>query len=177
MERRHFGDRGRPSVSGHGAWRVPRLPSDDGQAAVRAAGFVDLRPTCEASTSQCARCTPAYKLATAGACRFNVNFRFEGKTTQLDTRGLRDLQRLIATLAKPEYAGKSLVLVGFSDASGGPTASLARSNDTARAIADQLRARGLRVRGTHGIGGDMPIADDTSDVGRERNRRVELWLR
>lgn len=146
--------------------------SDDGQAAVRAAGLVDLRPTCEASTSQCARCTPAYRLATAGACRFNVNFRFEGKTTELDTRGLRDLQRLIATLAKPEYAGKSLVLVGFSDASGGPVASLTRSNDPARSIADQLRARGLRLRGTHGFGGDSKRRSARSTAASAARTRI-----
>jgi phosphate transport system substrate-binding protein len=150
--------------------------SDDGQAVVRASGFVDLRPACETPATKCARCTPVYKRATAGACRFNVSFRFENRQ-QLDTRGVRDLQRLSAALSKPEYAGKSLVLVGFSDGSGGPAASLTRSADATKAIAEQLRARGLRVGGTFSFGADMPIADDTTDAGRERNQRVELWLR
>jgi outer membrane protein OmpA-like peptidoglycan-associated protein len=28
-----------------------------------------------------------------------------------------------------------------------------------------------------GFGPDMPVADDATEEGRERNRRVEVWLR
>jgi len=44
------------------------------------------------------------------------------------------------------------------------------------AVATQLRARGLRVE-LRGLGPETPVADDATDEGRARNRRVEVWLR
>jgi|SRR5271154_1886509 len=44
-------------------------------------------------------------------------------------------------------------------------------------VAGQLRALGLHVEAVRGFGQRMPVADDSNDEGRERNRRVEVWLR
>jgi flagellar motor protein MotB len=35
----------------------------------------------------------------------------------------------------------------------------------------------LHVELDRGFGPDMPVADDSIQEGRERNRRVEVWLR
>jgi phosphate transport system substrate-binding protein len=151
--------------------------SDDGQSVVPTVGFVDLRPECDAHPAPCVGCSSKYQAATAGACRASVSFRFDSATQQLDTRGLRDLQRLTAVLARTEYGGKSAVLVGFSDSNGGQAQSVESSLARAQAVADQLRARGVPIASVVGLGDDMPLGDDKTAEGRDRNRRVELWLR
>lgn len=152
--------------------------SEDGQRVVQAAGFVDLRPECDAQAAvQCARCTRDYKDAVKNACRLSVDFRFDSGTSQLDTRGLRDLQRLVTMMGRPESANRTLILLGFSDGRGARADNLWLAQDRASRVAQQLVARGLHVDPVRSFGPDMPIADDTTPDGRQRNRRVEVWLR
>jgi phosphate transport system substrate-binding protein len=151
--------------------------SEDGQRAVQAAGFVDLRPRCDQNASRCASCTREVRETVRGACRLSVDFRFDRGTTQLDTRALSDLQRIVAMMERPENAGKSVVLLGFDDAKDTRANAVALSVRDATIVATQLRARGLHVETVKGLGPDMPVAEDATDEGRERNRRVEVWLR
>jgi phosphate transport system substrate-binding protein len=151
--------------------------SEEGQRIVQAAGFVDLRPTCDANAHRCSVCPPEYRSAVRGACRMSMNFRFERASTQLDTRALSDLQRVVSVMQRPEYAPRSLILLGFSDGTGARSENLMLSERRAEVVGAQLQARGLHVERVQGFGPDMPISDDSSDPGRQRNRRVELWLR
>jgi len=150
--------------------------SDDGQRIVRAAGFVDLQPKCDTSGPACLGCTREYLDAVHGACRLSVDFRFD-VGLNLDTRALRDLNRVVGLLGRPEYAGRNLVLLGFSDGQVARTEGLRLSRERAAVVAQQLRARGLGVAVERGMGAIMPVADDGSEEGRQRNRRVEAWLR
>jgi phosphate transport system substrate-binding protein len=118
-----------------------------------------------------------YREAVKGACRLSMDFRFEYGSTELDTRALSDLQRVVALTGQREYAGRSLVLFGFSDAIGSRADNVWLAQQRADIVAGQLRARGLRVDVSRGLGPEMPIADDRVEEGRERNRRVEVWLR
>ena len=106
-----------------------------------------------------------------------MDFRFDRGSTDLDTRALSDLQRLVSVMERPEYATRSLLLLGFSDATGGDSTNLALSRQRADTVGAQLRARGLHVDTVRGFGPRMPVADDSNDEGRERDRRVEVWLR
>jgi phosphate transport system substrate-binding protein len=151
--------------------------SEDGQRAVQAAGFVDLRPRCDQNAARCTSCTREYRDAVRGACRLSVDFRFDRGTTQLDTRALSDLQRIVAMMGRPESSGKSIVLMGFDDAKEPRATDVAHSMRDAAIVATQLRARGLHVDAVKGLGPDMPVSEDATDDGRERNRRVEVWLR
>jgi len=151
--------------------------SDDGQRVVRAAGFVSLLPDCDPIPSPCAGCPREYVESVRGACRISLDFRFEDASLQLDTRGLRDLLRVVKMLERPKYAGRGIVLLGFSDATGSPGDNLSLSQQRAHIVAQQLRARGLHVFLERGLGSEVPIADDSTEAGRGRNRRVEAWLR
>jgi phosphate transport system substrate-binding protein len=151
--------------------------SEDGQRAVQAAGFVDLRPRCDQNAARCTTCTREVREVVRGACRLSVDFRFDRGTTQLDTRALSDLRRIVAMMARPEGSGKSIVLLGFDDAKDTRANAVALSLRDATAVATQLRGLGLDVETVKGFGPDMPVAEDTTDEGRERNRRVEVWLR
>jgi phosphate transport system substrate-binding protein len=151
--------------------------SDAGQNVVRAAGFVDLLPDCDAALSRCPACPRDYLESVRGACRVSIDFRFEHDSLELDTRALRDLPRVAAMLARAEYAGRGLVLMGFSDGTGARATAVSLSQQRADIVAQQLRARGLHILVERGFGPDMPVADDSTEEGRERNRRVEAWLR
>jgi phosphate transport system substrate-binding protein len=151
--------------------------SDAGQSIVQRGGFVDLRPVCDANAFRCTDCSPDYRETVRAACRMSMDFRFDRGSTDLDTRALSDLPRMVTVMQRPEYAARSLLLLGFSDATGGDSANLLLSRQRADTLAEQLRARGLHVEAVRGFGSRMPVADDSSDEGRERNRRVEVWLR
>jgi phosphate transport system substrate-binding protein len=151
--------------------------SEEGQRVVDQTGFVDLLPECDPDAAHCAACTPEYRDAVRGSCRVSVDFRFDRGSTQLDTRALRDLQRLVTLMGHPTNASRSLLLFGFSDGTGARPDNLYLSRQRAGIVSSQLRARGLPVAATRGFGPDMPVADDATEDGRERNRRVEVWLR
>jgi phosphate transport system substrate-binding protein len=151
--------------------------SEDGQKVVQQVGFVDLRPKCDPNAAQCTHCTREYEEAVHNACRMSIDFRFDTGTAQLDTRGLRDLQRLVTMMGRPESASRSLILLGFSDGKGARADNVALSQVRVNTVQQQLSARGLHVDGVHVFGPDMPVADDSTPEGRQRNRRVEVWLR
>ncbi len=151
--------------------------SEEGQRVVESSGFVDLRPECDAEASRCTACASEYQESVRGACRLSVDFRFDRGKTELDTRALRDLQRIVALMGHAANASRSLLLFGFSDATGSRLENMTLSGQRAGIVASQLRARGLTVTMAHGFGPDMPVADNATEDGRERNRRVEIWLR
>jgi phosphate transport system substrate-binding protein len=151
--------------------------SEEGQKVVQASGFVDLRPECDPNASRCTTCSAQYREVVKSACRLSVDFRFDRGSTELDTRALRDLQRLVALMARPDSTGKSVVLLGFSDGTGARADNVALSQQRAAMVAAQLSARGLHVEVSRGLGPEMPVADDATEEGRQRNRRVEVWLR
>jgi phosphate transport system substrate-binding protein len=150
--------------------------SEEGQRAVRAAGFVDLEPRCDQNAARCPSCSREYRETVRAGCRLSLDFRFDPGSTQLDTRALSDLQRIVTMMGRPDNAGKKIVLIGFSDANVSATDNVALSTQNAAIVATQLRARGLYVDVVKGLGSDMPVADDSTDEGREKNRRVEVWL-
>jgi phosphate transport system substrate-binding protein len=151
--------------------------SEEGQRVVRSAGFVALQPDCDPTPARCESCPRDYLESVHGSCRISIDFRFDRGTMQLDTRALRDLTRVVAMMERSEYIGRALVLLGFSDGKGMRAESASSSKQRASIVAQQLRARGLNVLLERGLGAEMPVADDATEEGQERNRRVEAWLR
>jgi phosphate transport system substrate-binding protein len=150
--------------------------SADGQRLVRANGFGDLQPGCEPPVP-CPACTRDYQDLVQGACRVSIDFRFDRGTMQLDTRALRDFTRVAGLMGEPEYRGRGLVVLGFSDGAGARAENLRLSQERASIVAQQFRARGLHVLLERGLNSEMPVGNDATEDGRERNRRVEVWLR
>jgi phosphate transport system substrate-binding protein len=109
-----------------------------------------------------------YVAATLQAKRLTVDFRFRPGTEELDTLASRNLERLVAFLrARPNA---QLLLLGFAD---DPAASLARANQ----VAGELERRGVRPAVVKGFGAAMPVTSRNDALGRQRNRRVEAWIR
>ena len=70
----------------------------------------------------------------------------------------------------------SLVVEGHTDDAGTPEYNKRLSAARANAVVAALTARGIEARRLTGMGfgQERPIADNTTDAGRARNRRVEL---
>lgn len=148
--------------------------SSAGQEVVRASGFVDLTLRATA-TGSCEGCPARYAELAQKGKRLSLDFRFRTGSSELDNRGLRDLDRVLAFLRENSQA--RLVLVGFSDARGGSTQNLKLSQERAKKLAEQLRERGVGAVDVEAMGSELPVASNDTESGREKNRRVEVWLR
>jgi outer membrane protein OmpA-like peptidoglycan-associated protein len=123
------------------------------------------------------RAPSRYVKEVSGAGKLSLNFHFRAGTSQLDDHASGDLERLVEMLANPMYQQRALLLFGFSDSAGGGKKNIALSKARAKAVADQLQMRGIKPSFTNGFGKDLPIASNNTEDGREKNRRVEVWLR
>lgn len=148
--------------------------SDAGQRVVAETGFVSQTPRAEKVRSEPFQ-PSAYRRLTADAERLSLNFRFESGSDALDSKSVRDLDRLVHWLVS--NPSRQVVLLGFTDASGDAKRNDALSLQRARRVADELRTRGIQPAQILGLGQAMPVATNASDDGRNRNRRVEVWLR
>lgn len=116
-----------------------------------------------------------YRELVGGAQRLSLNFRF-GRGL-VDSKAARDVERLAQFVAQPENRGRRLLLLGFVDEDEvSPYLAHTLSNDRVDYIADRLAAAGLPVLRARGMGGAAPLASDSGEAGRHRNRRVEVWI-
>ena len=107
----------------------------------------------------------------------SVDFRFRTGSSQLDNKALDDLDRVITYLASPTARGKEVMLIGFADNTGNPKANEALSNERAKIVDRQFSSRGVLAAVCRGFGSAVPVASNETDEGREKNRRVEVWLK
>ncbi|WP_394850502.1 protein kinase [Pendulispora brunnea] len=148
--------------------------SPDGQNTARAAGFVDLSVRMHEPDACEKRCSARYAYTIKRARRLSLDFRFRSGTKELDSRGTRDLDRVVAFLnGQP---GARVLLLGFSDGVGNPAQNLQLSRERAKAVGEELAARGVHAAQIDGFGAEMAVASNADETGRERNRRVEVWI-
>ena len=120
---------------------------------------------------------PEYVRLTANAERLSVDFRFRTGSSQLDNKAVDDLDRVTTYLASPTARGKEVLLIGFADNKGNPKANEALSNERAKIVDRQFSSRGVLAAVCRGFGSAVPVASNETDEGREKNRRVEVWLK
>lgn len=151
--------------------------SDDGQKVVAKDGFIELS-TSPVSASIPAGAPDEYRKAVDGASRLPFNVRFRPGTSTLDAKARSDVARAARAAASRGGASRSLVLLGFADKSGAEPQNVELSRVRARAVADQLKGLGLDAKfDVLGLGSALPVAPNDTPEGRERNRRVEVWIR
>lgn len=71
---------------------------------------------------------------------------------------------------------KQVTLVGFGDAKDNPERAQLLSKLRAMAVRRELVKNGVILREIRGYGAQMPVATNTEDEGRLKNRRVEVWV-
>jgi outer membrane protein OmpA-like peptidoglycan-associated protein len=99
---------------------------------------------------------------------------FPSGSAQLTDRALASLRALAAAVP----AGASLNITGFTDSQGADEANRLLSQRRADAVRRALAAAGIaasRLRAV-GRGEAEPVADNASEAGRARNRRVEITV-
>jgi phosphate transport system substrate-binding protein len=108
--------------------------------------------------------------------RLSVDFRFRSGSSDLDTKAMDDIKRVAAMMSSLPDA-RVMMLIGFADNTGNPARNIELSKDRARAVAEHLKRQGITPALVTGFGQDLPVADNGTPEGREKNRRVEVWLR
>ena len=151
------------------------VASASGQAAVEAAGYISLTVKVEAAPVPDIA-SDRYKQLVQGATRMSVDFRFQPGSVDLDSRGYRDMDRVIAYLKAQRVNSSKIVLAAFADNSGQPAANVAVSQRRAEVVASALAKGGFTPGKIASFGAELPIADNATAEGRERNRRVEVYL-
>jgi phosphate transport system substrate-binding protein len=118
-----------------------------------------------------------------GAKRMSISFRFEPGSDKLDVKARQDILRLAHFLAAPEMRGKDVLLFGFTDAVGAFETNLKlgqKRSDTVRAALLVLGG-GVLIDGRHikarSYGELLPVACNQTKADREKNRRVEVWVK
>ena len=173
------------------------LGSPEGQSILENAGFISL--TGDTAGLESFGRQLAYSLASpeqAGeigrlrnfasevidADRLPTTFRFSSGSSQLDNKARSDATRLLELLKQDDYSDREVLLVGFTDSIGTSSVNALLSQRRAQQVVDEIAQASdgtldLDRFQTLGYGASYPVACNTDEVGRELNRRVEVWLR
>ena len=105
------------------------------------------------------------------------NLKFASGSATLDKKGRDALKGIAKTLNK--FPDQKMRLVGYSDNQGAKDVNIELSGYRADAVREQLILYGVdaeRIISTRGLGPKDPIADNGTENGRAKNRRVEIQL-
>lgn len=167
------------------SWVAPFVEfalSDAGQAIVKAEGFVgqslgDRPPSPGIVEAPQGQLPQEYLRLTANAERLPFNIRFRSGSDDLDNKAFRDIGRLAQLMNDGANSSRAILLFGFADATGADAYNLKLSEERARAVAGEILSEGLQAAAVQGFGEAAPVASNETEEGKERNRRVEVWLR
>ncbi len=151
--------------------------STTGQDLVAAAGFIPQNVVVDHMVTSAQSAPPEYNRLTRGAGRLSLDFRFIPGKALLDDKAVTDINRVVDFVGDMGYGGNNILLFGFADSTGDPRGNLQLSQQRAQAVADQFIQRGLKPGLVRGFGGYLPVASNDTAEGRQKNRRVEIWLR
>jgi phosphate transport system substrate-binding protein len=111
--------------------------------------------------------------------RLSITYRFALGSEELDTKARQDIQRLARYLQK-NPTPPQLLLAGFTDDTGSASANLELARKRADAVRRELVALGAqryaRDLQVEAFGKLLPVACNDSELGRQKNRRVEVYL-
>jgi phosphate transport system substrate-binding protein len=149
--------------------------SKAGQDVVAAAGFVSQNVTAVVTAADKSG-PPEYRRLSANAERLSLNLRFRSGKTQFDNKALVDLDRAVTFISDLHYTGEQVMIFGFADGRGTPDVNLRLSKERASAVSAAFEQRGLKPAVVTGFGAELPVASNDNEEGRDRNRRVEIWI-
>jgi phosphate transport system substrate-binding protein len=111
--------------------------------------------------------------------RLSINFRFNFGESTIDNKGLNDVKRVVELLNSGKYLEYNITLVGFTDNIGDYNENLGLSVERAEFVKSEIikenKALENRIK-VLGASSEMPVTTNETDEGKNKNRRVEVWL-
>lgn len=104
----------------------------------------------------------------------NITFAFDDAT--LSSSFKPTLDKLASTMN--QYNKTTVNIAGHTDSRGSASYNMGLSRDRAYSVANYLTARGVSSNRINVVayGESRPVADNSTDYGRQQNRRVELTI-
>ncbi|MCH8569662.1 MAG: OmpA family protein [Balneolales bacterium] len=101
---------------------------------------------------------------------------FETGKSDIRSEGMRSIENLATFLN--EYPERNIMIEGFTDNVGSESFNMQLSRDRANSVKSALVSRRIQANRieTVGFGLNHPVADNTSNAGRQQNRRVEIII-
>lgn len=173
------------------------MSSSNAQTLIEASGYVGQKIVTQPISLQGTRMTSALLSAKtsdtmvllqgfakdlATADRLSTTFRFTTASSDLDTKSLSDVERMVAYLNSDEVRNRDILVIGFSDDVGrfdlNERLALLRATSVRDALAAVPGGASLSERIAISAYGPLaPVGCNDTATGRESNRRVEIWLR
>lgn len=117
-----------------------------------------------------------YRMLLADAKRLSLNFRFKKGEYELDNKAMQDIERLVKYV-KDNQVGQ-VILAGFSDgAEETPWRRHLLSTERGDFVAEALIKRGVVPSVVRGFDSAIQVANNDTEEGRSKNRRVEVWMK
>jgi phosphate transport system substrate-binding protein len=148
--------------------------SSIGQNVVAEIGFVGQNLSAAATAASSTAVPAKYRRLTSGSNRLSVDFRFREGSSRLDNKAVADLTRVVTFVNDLHYSGDNLILLGFDDSK---ETMDSLSKDRAAAVASQFEQLGRKPVTVEGFGSEVAVASNDTPEGRQKNRRVEIWLK
>ena len=104
----------------------------------------------------------------------NITFAFDDAT--LSSSFKPTLGQLASTMS--QYDQTTVTIAGHTDSRGSESYNMALSRDRAYSVANYLTSQGVASNRVNVVayGESRPVADNSSEYGRQENRRVELTI-
>jgi phosphate transport system substrate-binding protein len=148
------------------------------QQVVATAGLVNLDPTpVDVDPHDARNQSTRWRELTNGATEIATRFRFRKGSDGLDTRANRDIGRIVGVLSQPQYKNKKVLLIGFADSSGTKAFNDKLSQGRTEIVKKELGAEGVVFSNVVGLGAEAFVAPNDTPENREKNRRVEVWVK
>jgi phosphate transport system substrate-binding protein len=154
------------------------VQSPAGQKVVEEIGFIsnDIAPP---EPAELPPMDPRYTKAFAGMKPhqpLSTAIAFTQGADELDAKAYADLAALEQIIQRKEIAAEELVLIGHSDSNGTRAEKCDLSIQRAQVVAKEIAKLGLAAAEVAGFCDDVPVAPNDTEEGRQKNRRVEIWV-
>ncbi len=168
--------------------------SDRAQDSISEVGFINQHIDLQTFDQQTGRLAPALLVPDAefnfaymrdlvndlkSARRVSVNFRFPKNSTVLDEKARQDIPRLARFLKSDAAKVKEVLLLGFTDNTGTFDANRGVAHSRAQSFKTALVAEGVPAGQitVKAYGSLLPVGCNATEAGKDRNRRVEVWVK
>ncbi len=108
--------------------------------------------------------------------KFNSGILFDTDQAEVKPAAQKELADFARVLR--EYPDTNLMILGYTDSSGGQEHNLKLSQERAKAVVDYLTSSQIERKRlvSQGFGESQPSSSNATKEGREKNRRVEIHI-